>query len=67
MLAAGEAVGVFGVSSDPPLTEPQRIALAAAGALLAVSLKNAQLFHRLHETSVRDGLTGVLSERTRWL
>ena len=58
MLAAGGAVGVFGVSSDPPLAEPQRIALAAAAALLAVSLKNAELFHTLHETSVRDALTG---------
>ena len=58
MLAAGEAVGVFGVSSEPPLTEPQRIILAGAAALLAVSLKNADLIHTLHESSVRDGLTG---------
>jgi diguanylate cyclase (GGDEF)-like protein len=58
MLAAGQALGVFGVSSDPPLTEPQRFALAAATALLASSLKNAELFRRLHETSVRDALTG---------
>ena len=58
MLTAGEAVGVFGVSSEPPLTEPQRIILAGAAALLAVSLKNADLIHTLHESSVRDGLTG---------
>ena len=59
MLVAGEPVGVLGVSPEPPLTEPQRFALAAAAALLAVSLKNAELFHTLHETSVRDGLTGL--------
>ena len=58
MLVAGEAVGVFGVAPDPPLPEPQRVALAAAAALLAVSVKNADLFHKLHETSVRDSLTG---------
>lgn len=58
MLAAGQALGAFGVSSVPPLTEPQRIALAAATALLAVSVKNAESFHTLHEISVRDELTG---------
>lgn len=61
MLVAGEPVGVFGVSSDPPLTEPQRATLAAAAALLAVSLKNAELFQTLHETSIRDALTGCFN------
>ena len=58
MLVGGESLGVLGVSSEPPLTEPRRIILAATAELLAVSLKNAELFHKLHETSVRDGLTG---------
>ena len=58
MLVGGDPIGVLGVSSEPRLTEPQRIVLTAAAALLAVSLKNAELFQKLHTTSVRDGLTG---------
>jgi diguanylate cyclase (GGDEF)-like protein len=35
--------------------------LSAAAALLAVSLKNAQLFREVRENSVRDGLTGCVN------
>ena len=58
MIIAGKPVGVLGVSSKPPLTEHSRNILAAAAALLAVSLKNAELFREVRENSVRDPLTG---------
>lgn len=63
MIVAGTPVGVLGVSPDPPLTEHQRSVLAAAAALLAVSLKNAELFHEVHENSVRDSLTGCFNRK----
>jgi diguanylate cyclase (GGDEF)-like protein len=58
MIVGGAPVGVLGVEAHPPITEHQRTALAAAAALLAVSLKNAELFEEVHENSVRDSLTG---------
>src|SRR5207244_3932272 len=35
--------------------------LAAAAALLGISLRNAQLFREVRETSLRDGLTGIFN------
>src|SRR5262249_3805674 len=58
MIIAGRPIGVIGVSAEPPLGEHSRSVLAAAGALLAVSLKNAELFREVRENSVRDALTG---------
>lgn len=58
MIVAGTPVGVLGVDSKPPLSDQQRSVLTAAAALLAVSLKNAELFREVHENSVRDSLTG---------
>jgi diguanylate cyclase (GGDEF)-like protein len=58
MVIAGRPIGVMGVSSTPPLNEYSRNLLAAAAALLAVSLKNAELFREVKENSIRDSLTG---------
>ena len=63
MIVAGQPVGVLGVASEPQLTEHQRRVLTAAAALLAVSLKNAELFHEVHENSVRDSLTGCFNRK----
>lgn len=63
MIVAGDPVGVLGVSPDPPLTGHQHIVLAAAAALLTVSLKNAELFQTVHENSVRDALTGCFNRK----
>jgi diguanylate cyclase (GGDEF)-like protein len=57
MIIAGTPEGVLGVAPEPPLTDHQRSVLSAAAALLAVSLKNAELFREIRENSVRDGLT----------
>lgn len=58
MIAAGEAVGVFGVGSEPPLSEVEKAVVNGVAPLLAVSVKNAQRFHALLESTVHDGLTG---------
>ena len=61
MVIAGAPIGVLGVSNDPSVTGDQRIMLTAAAALLAASLKNAELFEVVHENSVRDSLTGCFT------
>jgi diguanylate cyclase (GGDEF)-like protein len=63
LVVAGKPVGVIGVSAEPPLTEVQRSALIAAAALLAVQVKNAELFQEVRENSVRDGLTGCFNRK----
>jgi diguanylate cyclase (GGDEF)-like protein len=63
MIVGGEPIGVVGVGPEPPLDEEQRGVLAAAAAMLAVSLKNAELFQVVHENSVRDSLTGCFNRK----
>jgi diguanylate cyclase (GGDEF)-like protein len=63
LIVAGTAIGAMGLSPAPPLTEAQRSVLAAAAALLAASVKNAELFFEVHENSVRDTLTGCFNRR----
>jgi diguanylate cyclase (GGDEF)-like protein len=63
MILAGVPVGVLGVESVPPLTDHQRTVLAAAATLLAVSVKNAELFGAVHDDSVRDSLTGCFNRK----
>ncbi|MBZ5558512.1 MAG: sensor domain-containing diguanylate cyclase [Acidobacteriia bacterium] len=59
LTAGGDIVGVLGVpETDGPIQEARKRVLATAGALLGISLRNAQLFHEIRETSLRDGLTG---------
>ena len=63
LVVAGEPIGVLGVNSEPAVTEHQHIVLTTAAALLAVSLKNAELFQIVHENSVRDSLTGCFNRQ----
>ena len=63
LVVAGTAIGAIGIAPQPPLTEAQRSVLAAAAALLAASVKNAELFNEAHENSVRDALTGCFNRR----
>ena len=63
LVAAGGAIGAIGISPDPPLTEAQRSVLAAAAALLAASVKNADLFRQVKENSARDALTACFNRR----
>jgi diguanylate cyclase (GGDEF)-like protein len=63
LIVASTAIGAIGVSPVPALTDAQRSVLAAAAALLAASVKNAELFLEVHENSVRDPLTGCFNRR----
>ncbi len=59
LIAGGTAIGVLGVAGDHESLAPERQrVMEAAAALLAVSLKNAQLFREVRENSLRDSLTG---------
>lgn len=62
LTAGGHAVGVLGVpESAGPFDHTRRRTLAAAAALLAISVRNAQLFREVRENSLRDGLTGCFN------
>jgi diguanylate cyclase (GGDEF)-like protein len=62
LTAGGYRVGVLGIpDSAGPFTDGRQRVLAMAGALLAISLRNAQLFHEVRENSLRDGLTGCFN------
>ena len=63
MVVAGAPIGAIGVPPGRPLTEQERGVLVAAAALLAVSIKNADLFREVHENSVRDALTGCFRRK----
>jgi diguanylate cyclase (GGDEF)-like protein len=61
VVIADTPVCVLGVASEPPLTAHQRSVLTTAVALLAASLKNAELLQELHENGLQDGLTGCFN------
>ena len=62
LTAGGHPVGVLGIpESGRPLSASRTHVLEMAGALLAISLRNAQMFHELREYSLRDGLTGCFN------
>jgi diguanylate cyclase (GGDEF)-like protein len=61
MTVGRQPVGVVGVTDQ--VTGHQRTVLAAAAALLAGALKNAELFEVVHENSVRDSLTGCFNRQ----
>jgi diguanylate cyclase (GGDEF)-like protein len=59
--AAGHPVGILAIpDGGEEIASRQRI-LEMAAALLAISLRNAQLFDELRENSLRDGLTGCFN------
>ena len=63
LLVGGMVMGVLGVRpADGTLPPDRRRILEAASALLAVSLKNAQLFRDVKENSVKDSLTGCVTK-----
>jgi diguanylate cyclase (GGDEF)-like protein len=57
--AGGHTIGVMGAPQASGALDGHRPrTLAAAATLLAISLRNTELFEELRETSLRDGLTG---------
>jgi diguanylate cyclase (GGDEF)-like protein len=62
MIAGDRPVGVLGIPETAgPMTVGCERVLTMAAALLAISLRNAQLFHEVRENSLRDGLTGCVN------
>jgi diguanylate cyclase (GGDEF)-like protein len=61
MMVGDKPIGALGVASHPLLSPHEHSMIAAAAALLAVSLKNAELFNEVRENSVRDALTGCFN------
>jgi diguanylate cyclase (GGDEF)-like protein len=62
LTAGGQTLGVLGLpESAGPFGEGRKRALAAIATLLAISVRNAQLFREVHENSLRDGLTGCFN------
>ena len=60
LTAGGHLVGVMGISEDA-FAEGKRRTVAMAAALLAICIRNAQLFTEVRDNSLRDGLTGCFN------
>ncbi len=59
LIVGGTAMGVLGVKTEAGQLPADKLRiLEAAAALLAVSVKNAQLFREVKDNSARDALTG---------
>jgi diguanylate cyclase (GGDEF)-like protein len=61
MLAGEEVVGVLGIRDGSGLTQDERKALAAATGLMAIAVRNVNLFLATKEHGVRDGLTSCFN------
>jgi diguanylate cyclase (GGDEF)-like protein len=63
MIVGSSRVGAIGAAPVPPLTDQERGVIVTAAALLGVSIRNAELFQEVHESSVRDALTGCFRRK----
>jgi len=62
MTAAGESIGVIAIPETAgPFSDARQRVLGTAATLLAISIRNAQLFREVKENSLRDGLTGCFN------
>jgi diguanylate cyclase (GGDEF)-like protein len=62
LAAGGHLVGVLGVpESAGPFNDARQRVLETAAALLAISVRNVELFRELRESGVRDALTGCFN------
>jgi diguanylate cyclase (GGDEF)-like protein len=62
LIVGGKTVGVLGVRPEGgTMAADRQHIVEAAAALLAVSVKNAQLFREVRENSVKDALTGCIN------
>ena len=60
-MIAGAAVGVLGIHDGAALTRDQRKALGVATGLIAIAVRNVQLFLETRDYSLRDSLTNCLN------
>jgi len=64
MTAGGKPVGVIGVrQAATPFSEGQQRMLETVASLLAVAIRNVQLFTKVRESSTVDALTGCLTKQ----
>jgi diguanylate cyclase (GGDEF)-like protein len=61
LVAGSNVVGVVGIAGTPLLAVEQRSLLDAAAAVMAIGVKNMQLFLDVRDLSLRDGLTGCFN------
>lgn len=61
LVAAGMVVGGIIVRNEPTLTRQQRLAIGAAGALIAVATRNARVLHDARQSGISDPLTGCVN------
>jgi diguanylate cyclase (GGDEF)-like protein len=61
LVAGGDVVGVIGISGSQSLTTEERSLIGAAATVMAIGVKNMQLFLDTRELSLRDGLTGCFN------
>ena len=62
LTVGGRSVGVLGIRPDAgAMPADRRRIVEAAAALLAVSIKNSQLFREVRENSIKDALTGCIN------
>ena len=63
LLAGDAVVGALGITSAAPLPPDERSAVEAVAAVLAIGIRNMQLFLEARELSLVDGLTGCFNRR----
>lgn len=61
MLAGGAPIGVLGIREGISLAPADRHALSTAAALIAIALRNMQLFGETRDHGTRDRLTGCFN------
>jgi diguanylate cyclase (GGDEF)-like protein len=61
LVAGSDVVGVMGITGSPALALEQRNLAGAAAAIMAIGVKNMQLFLNTRELSLRDSLTGCFN------
>ena len=61
LVAAGAIVGVLGIRNQPALSREDRRVLGAATAVIAIGVRNIQLFLYTRDLSLRDSLTGCFN------
>ena len=62
---AGSTLGTLAIlpKNNEQLNDPKMELLTTISNILAMSLKNAQEYHKLKEMAVKDGLTGILNRK----
>ena len=61
LMAGGAPVGVIAIGNVPVMSPQERKAWGAAAALIAIGVRNMQLFAETRELSLRDALTGCFN------